>query len=85
MEQLPYSTLVPGEVAHWELFIDQNDNNVQTRDGHNSEQDKKRNETSVIGREERKKKQERIWYFNELLRSVFLKEFGSSPSTPNKQ
>ena len=45
---------------------------------------KKRNETSVIGREERKK-QDGIWYFHKLLRSVFLKEFGSSPSTPNKQ
>ena len=41
---------------YWELFIDQNENNVQTRGGHTSEQGKKRNETSVIGREERKKK-----------------------------
>ena len=32
-----------------------------------------------------KKKEDGIWYFHKLLRSVFLKEFGSSPSTPNKQ
>ena len=66
------------------LFIDQNENNVQTRGGHTStSQGKKRNETSVIGREERKK--EDGIYFHKLLRSVFLKEFSSSPSTPNKQ
>ena len=64
---------------YWELFIDQNDNNVQTRGGHNSAQGKKRNETSVIGREERKK-EDGIWYFHKLLRSVFLKEFDSIDS-----
>ena len=67
---------------YWELFIDQNENNVQTRGGHTSEQGKKRNETSVIRRKERKK--DGIWYFHKLLRSVLLKEFGSFQSTPNK-
>ena len=61
----------------------QNENNVQTRGGHTSAQDKKRNETSVIGREERGKGRNMI--FSLLLRSVFLKEFGSFSSTPNKQ
>ena len=34
-------------------IFDQNENNVQTRGGHTSEQGKKRNETSAIGRKER--------------------------------
>ena len=33
----------------------------------------------------KEKKEHGIRYFYKLLRSVFLKEFGSSPSTPNKQ
>ena len=33
----------------------------------------------------KEKKEDGIWYFHKLLRSVFFKEFGSSPSTPNKQ
>ena len=65
---------------YWELFIDQNDNNVQTRGGHNPEQGKKKEWNA-----KKEKKEDGIWYFHKLLRSVFLKEFGSSPSTPNKQ
>ena len=70
---------------YWELFIDQNDNNVQTRGGHTSEQGKKRNETSVIGAEERKKKRGRNMIFSQVAKVCLFKEFGSSPSTPNKQ
>ena len=70
---------------YWELFIDQNDNNVQTRGEHNSEQGKNKGMKRVSSDAKKEKKEDGIWYFHKLLRSVFLKEFGSSPSTPNKQ
>ena len=40
---------------YWELFIDKNENIVQTRGMHTSEWGKKGYETSVIGRQEREK------------------------------
>ena len=45
---------------------------------------KKRNETSVIGAEERKKRG-RNMIFSQVAKVCLFKEFGSSPSTPNKQ
>ena len=39
-------------------------------------------ETNMTKKE---KKENGIWYFHKLLKSVFFKEVGSFPSTPNKQ
>ena len=69
---------------YWELFIDKNENIVQTRGRHTLEWGKKGYETSVIGRKEREKST-KYDIFHKLLRSVFLKESGSFPPTPNQQ
>ena len=56
---------------YWELFIDKNENIVQTRGRHTSEWGKKWYETSVIGRQERGKST-KYDIFHKLIRSVFL-------------
>ena len=65
---------------YWELFIDKNENIVQTRGRHTSKWGKMGYETSVIGRQEKGKKSTKYDILHKLLRSVFLKEFGSFPT-----
>ena len=55
-----------------ELFIDKNENILQTRGRHTSEWGKKGYETSVIGRQEREKST-KYDSFHKLLSSVFFK------------
>ena len=45
----------------------------------------KRGMKGVQSDAKKEKKEDGIWYFHKLLRSVFFKEVGSVPSTPNKQ
>ena len=68
---------------YWELFVDKNENIVQTSGRHTSEWAKRG--MKRVSLDAKKGKKYEIWNYSQVAKVCFFKEFGSFPPTPNKK